>query len=490
MNGHASDRECPSDELLAGWIERRVSDTERDANEQHVASCATCADVAAASLPATEDTLARRVAEPAPVAAVQPSTRRSAPIRGRPPRTRWAVAAGLVLATAALAYAALDAGLGRVRDEISRRASAALGEQVTIGRLGLGLSSDLRGLVIRVRDVRVGDDLSAEGIDLRLSLAALASRTLDVQRLRLLGPVIHVGGPPKNAAAKPGRVGGANAVAAAVGTAPLEIVDGTVVAAAADGTLQVDHVNGTASPNGPRIDLALNGTSAGGTVTVDGSIPAGPSGDVSVDLAGQGVDVGQLPFVRDRVSGRADLSIALAGTMDAPVIQGRAVVRGGRARGWNPLPQTLAALGAEVPPDISGATGPDLAFDELRVVVLRNAQGWKLPRLYASAPNFSVDASAITLHPDQSLEGTGNVQLAATLAAVAIAAVPSLDGHRDEGGVLTLPITIGGTLAAPELTPVVAAPPPAEEPADGASPPNAAPGASDDAGDDAPATEP
>jgi hypothetical protein len=488
MNGHAPERECPSDELLASWIERRVSGVERDAIEQHVASCATCADVASASLPASEDTLARRVAEPVPVAAVHPSMRRSAPVRGRPPRTRWAVAAGLVLATAALAYAALDAGLGRVRDELSRRASAALGEPVTIGRLGLGLSSDLRGLVIRVRDVRVGDDLSAEGIDLRLSLAALASRTLDVQRLRLLRAVIRVGGPPKNAAAKPGHVGGANAVAAAVGTAPLEIVDGTLVAAAADGTLQVDHVNGTALPNGPRIDLALSGTSAGGAVTVGGSIPAGPSGDVAANLVGQGVDVGQLPFVRDRVSGRADLSIALTGTTDAPVIQGRAVVRSGRARGWNPLPQTLAALGAEVPPGIGGATGPDLAFDELRVVVLRNSQSWKLPRLYASAPGFSVDASAITLHPDQSLEGTGNVQLAAALAAVAIAAVPSLDGHRDESGALTLPITIGGTLAAPELTPVVTAPPPAEAPADGAAP-DAAAGAPNDAGDDTPAAD-
>ncbi|HEY2385897.1 MAG TPA: zf-HC2 domain-containing protein [Candidatus Binatia bacterium] len=503
MTGHAPEPECPSDELLAGWIERRVSDAEREAIEQHVAACATCADVAAASFPASEDTLARRVAEPAPVVAVERGPRGSAAARVRPSRTRWAIAAGLVLATAALAYAALDAGLARVRDELARRASVALGEPVTIGRLGVGLSSDLRGLVIRVRDVRIGGDdgLSAEGIDLQLSLAALVARTLDVQRLRLLGPVIHLGGPPpKDAGAKAGHVGGANALAATLGRASLEIVDGTLVAAAADGALRVDHVNGTASPNGSRVDLALSGTGAGGTLNVDGSIPAGPSGELAATLTGQALDVGQLPLVRDRVTGRADLSVALTGTTDSPVLQGRGVIRGGRARGWNPLPQALAALGAEVPPNVGAATGPDLAFDELRLVILRNAQGWKVPRLYASAPGFSIDASAIQLFEDQSLEGAGSVQLAAPLAAVVIAAVPSLVAQRDESGALALPITIGGTLAAPQLTPLVAAPAAVEEPpagaadtdgaANAAAPDAAAPAAPADAsGDDAPAAD-
>lgn len=475
MNGHASERDCPSDELLACWMEHRVSDADREAIERHVAACATCADVTAAALPAADDTLAGRVADAMPVASVERAPAHAAARRDRAPRTRWAVAAGLVLVTAALAYAALDAGLARVRDEVARRATVALGEPVVIGRLGLGLTSDLRGLVLRVYDVRIGnDDLSAEAIELRLSLAALASRTLDVQRLRLLGPVIHVGGPPKSspgAAARPGHTGGANAVAAALGTAPLEIVDGTLIADASEGALRIEHVNGTAAPDGPTLVLTLSGTSVGGTLNVEGGLPASGAGEVTINVTGQALDVAQLPFARDHLTGHADLTLGLSGTTDAPVIQGRAVVHGGRARGWNPLPQALTALGAAVPPNVGGVTGPDLAFDELRVAVLHNAQGWKLPRLYASAPGFTLDATAVQLQADERLDGLGTLQLTAPLAAVVVAAAPSLAAQREENGTLAVPITIGGTLAAPELMPVVASAPAEAAPA----PPDVAP---------------
>jgi hypothetical protein len=494
MNGHASERDCPSDELLACWMEHRVSDADREAIERHVAGCATCADVTGAALPAADDTLAGRVADTMPVASVERTPARAGR-RDRAPRTRWAVAAGLVLATAALAYAALDAGLGRVRDELARRATVALGEPVAIGRLGLGLTSDLRGLVLRLRDVRIGSDdaLSAEGIELRLSLAALASRTLDVQRLRLLGPVIHVGGPPKSspgAAARPGHTGGANAVAAALGTTPLEIVDGTLVADASEGALRIEHVNGTAAPDGATLVLTLGGTSVSGTVNVEGSLPASGSGDVAINVTGQALDVAQLPFTRDHLTGHADLTLALSGTTDAPIIQGHAVVHGGRARGWNPLPQALTALGAAVPPNVGGVTGPDLAFDELRVAVLHNAQGWKLPRLYASAPGFTVDATAVQLQADERLDGLGTLQLTAPLAAVVVAAAPSLAAQREENGTLAVPITIGGTLAAPQLVPVAAPAPPEETapaPDDEAVPaPGDAAPADDSAADDEP----
>ncbi len=469
MSGQASGRDCPSDEMLAGWIEQRLSERVRQEVERHVAGCAVCADVAAALLPPGEATLARRIAT-APTARQAPVVRVSAR-RESARALRWAVAAALVIATAALAYTAVDAALGRMRTELARRASLALGEPVVIGRLGLGLTPDLRGLVLRVRDVRIGgeDGLSADGLELSLSLAALAARSIDVRHIRLLGPLINVSAtPPGGAPLKVGHVGGANAVAAALGIAPVEIVDGTLIAGGAGGTLRIEHLEGTATPDGPRLVLAFAGTSAGGNLHLDGEIPAATtSGQLAVSLGGRALDVAQLPFTRDHLTGHADLTATLSGTTEAPMIQGRAVVHDGRARGWNPLPQALAALGGgAVPADMAGATGPDLAFDELRLVVVHTARGWRIPRLYASAPGFVVDATTIRLHEDQAIDGSGSVRLAAPLAALVIAAEPSLATRREDDGGLTVPITLAGSLAAPRLTPVVTAPPGGNPPAD------------------------
>jgi hypothetical protein len=453
MNSYVSQQPCPSDELLASWIERRVRADERDAVERHVAECTTCSDVVGAALAPADQPLARRVAR---TSAVPQATRRRSPAApGRSPAVRWAVAAGLMLATAALAYAALDAGLARVRDELARRAGVALGQPVVIGRLGFGLTPDLHSLVLRARDVRVGGDdgLAAEGIEVRLSLTALAARTLQVERVRLLGPVIHVGGTaPTGSGASAGHIGGANVVAAALGTAPLEIIEGTLVADLPGTVLRIEHLAGTATPDHSRVQISLAGSTAGGTVSVNGDIPAGSSGDLSLSFSGRGLDVAALPFARDRLTGNADLSMWLAGTTDAPTAGGRALVRGGRARGWNPFPQALSALDGNgaIRARFPAVAETDLTFDELRVAVMKAPRDWRIPRLYVTSNDFIV-GGALQIEGDQSLSGTATVQLAAPLAAAVVAASPALGAARADDLTLTLPLDVTGSLAAPRL---------------------------------------
>ncbi len=441
MNGPAT--ACPHDELLARWMENRVSDEERGALEDHVAGCAACADVTAAVLAPANQTLARRVAD-------APAT-----MGARPSPGRWAIAAGLVLAAAALGYGALDVGVARMRDGIAHRASVTLGQPVVIGRLAFGVSPTT--LTVRVREVRVGGDdgPSADAIDARLSLAALAGRSLEVESLRVFGPVIHLGG-TADGGAHVGRAGGTNVVAALlntkrVGPAPVEIVEGVLLVDVGDTQLRIDHVGGTVKRGDSGVQIALSGSTAGGTVSVNGALTAAPGG-LSLSFTGHGLDVGALPLAHDRVSGTADLLARLSGTTDAPQIAGRALIRHGRVRRWNPVREALSQL------DGSGAIQAafpalretDLVFDELRLVVAKTPGGWWAPRIYATSAAATVGALVRT-DAEQRLEGTGTIRMVAPLAAVVASTVPSLATARADDLTLTLPIAVSGSLLAPRV---------------------------------------
>src|SRR5207247_9769024 len=100
-------------------------------------------------------------------------------------------------------------------------------------------------------------------------------------------------------------------------------------------------------------------------------------------------------------------------------VRGRALVRQGRAQGWNPLPQALPAIdgSAAVQAAFPGLAEPDLVFDELRVTFIKAVLGaWAMPRLYATGAGFTVDGS-VQINRDQNVSGTGTVQLAAALPA-------------------------------------------------------------------------
>src|SRR5207253_2014938 len=71
--------------------------------------------------------------------------------------TRWAVAASVLLVTAAAAYGAMGLLAERARIALERRAGAALGEPVAIERLHLAFARDLRGVEVGLDGICIGE---------------------------------------------------------------------------------------------------------------------------------------------------------------------------------------------------------------------------------------------------------------------------------------------------------------------------------------------
>jgi len=199
----------PNDELLA-LIERRVSC--RRARRDRAAV-------------AVHDLQRRRGCALAPATNRSPPVARTRRARTRAPRprpalaaTRWPSGRGLMLRCRLSSPP--RAGVAVCGDSHAAPASRS-GQPVVIG------DWDSASLAICAASpactgVRVGGDdgLAADGIEVRLSLTALAARTC---RSSASGssPVITSAAPrPQAASAHAGHIGGANAVAAALGTAP------------------------------------------------------------------------------------------------------------------------------------------------------------------------------------------------------------------------------------------------------------------------------
>ncbi len=446
MIGTSADRDCPHDEALAAWIEGRGNGATRAAIERHVTSCTACLDVVAAVLAPADEAAERRAtnAEPAP------ARRRSA--------ARWALAASVLLTTTALAYGAMGLFAERARVELERRVGAALGEPVAIERLHLGLARGFRGVELRLDGISIGETepVTADAIQLTVPFASLATRTPAVGWVRVVGLVIRIA--TESTTEGRGRLGGRpDPVVAAVGTTPLEIAEGTLVLDVPGAPIRFDHLAGTTTPADGRVQVALDGTIAGGTVHAEGELAADAAGPVSLTIAGRGLTAAALPFVQGKISGTADLLVRITGTVGAPAIAGRAVVSGGRLAGWNPLQPLLArgdaagALAAHVPQ----LAGSDLVFDELRIAVSSTADGWHVPRVYVTSGGVVAGAS-LEVGGSREVHGDGSVRLPTALATALLDVAPALAALRDQDQTLTVPIVIGGTVDAPRITPRLA----------------------------------
>ncbi|MBI3768407.1 MAG: hypothetical protein HY271_07910 [Deltaproteobacteria bacterium] len=445
MIGELPNRHCPSADDLGTWIEGRSDATERTSIEHHVASCDACADVVAAALPPDDGAVVARAA--IPVTTVGAKRRRV---------SRWAIAASVIVTSAALAYGAIGMLVGRARTELARRASVALGEPVAIGRMDLALARDLVSLELRLHDVRIGDAdvTTADGIALVVPLASLTARAPAVSLLRVIGLVVHLG--PETPIMRGGvRAGGHhNAVAAVIGTTPLEVVEGTLVVDVPDAPpLHFDHLAGTTTPVDGRLHLSLDAAIASGAVHAEGALALDDTGSISLTIAGRQLTVAALPYVQGRLSGTADLDLKVTGTLRAPAFAIRTLVRDGRAVGWNPLPGLLAGIETA---EVHAATspqlaGPDLAFDELRVSAASDPQGWRVPRLYVTSADLVAGAS-LEISAARDLRGDGTVRMPASLVTVLVDAKPALATLRDQDRTLILPIAIAGTIDAPQIT--------------------------------------
>jgi len=447
-----ADRDCPDDETLAAWIDGHGAAPTRAAVERHVASCAVCLDVVAAVLPPADEAAERRAART--VAAAAP--RRT---------TRWALAASVILVTAALAYGATGVFAERARIELERRAAAALGEPVAIERLHVSLAHDLRGVEIALDGICIGDNepITADAIQLTIPLASLAAGTPALSRVRVAGLVIRIATKP-GTAGRGGLGGRPEPIVAAVGTTPLEITEGTLVVDVPGAPLRFDHLAGTTTPAGGRVELALDAAIAGGTVHAEGELAADAAGPLSLTISGRGLTAAALPFVQGKISGTADLLLRITGTVGAPQIAGRALVSGGRVAGWNPLQPLLArgdAAGA-VAAHVPQLAGGDLVFDELRVAVSSTTDGWHVSRAYVTSSGV-VAGAMLDVTGAGDVRGDGSVRLPATLATALIDVAPALATLRDGDQNVTVPVVIGGTVDAPRITPHLggAATPPA-----------------------------
>ncbi len=442
-----AERECPSDEQLAAWIEGRGPETARDALAAHVAACHACADVVATAMPLDERPVAERVADVSTASAAS-----TAPARRR--TLRWAVAASVLLATTAAAYAALDIARTRARDTLAARASAALGQPVTIGDVGLALRDRGRTIELRLREPRVagGDAFAATDVAVQVPLASLVARAPEVSRVVMAGATIVL-----RATGDEGRfglrVGGANAVAAVLAGAPFELIDSTVRIESTTATVQLQDVGGTTTPGAEGIAITLAATLGDAHVTIDGNLAIDDTGPLALTIAARDTPSGTLPWITGRVAGTADVFLRISGTPREPVFAGRLLVREGRAHGWNPVARVLGPEGTTAirvaAPDLAG---DDLRFDELRVVFASSPDGWRIPRVFVTNAAFVAGAS-LQIGTGATLTGEGTVQLSPPVAAAVVNAVPALADARDAGDTLTVPFTVSGSLAAPRIVP-------------------------------------
>jgi hypothetical protein len=103
----------------------------------------------------------------------------------------------LLAAAVGLAAANLETWINRNRDALAHRAEARLGRELSFGEVGLGLAA---GLVVRVADLRIGDDpafskedfLRADAVEVRVKLLPALFGNLEVGRVVLREPSIHV----------------------------------------------------------------------------------------------------------------------------------------------------------------------------------------------------------------------------------------------------------------------------------------------------------
>jgi uncharacterized protein involved in outer membrane biogenesis len=148
----------------------------------------------------------------------------------------------LVLLAVALGLAAanLETWINRNRDALADRAQARLGRELSFGEVGIGLAA---GLVVRVADLRIGGDpafskedlLRAEAVEVRVKLLPALFGKLEVGRVVLRKPSIHVIRTERGLSTDSlGAAGGAPGRAASGGGAPalwvslVDVRDGTI----------------------------------------------------------------------------------------------------------------------------------------------------------------------------------------------------------------------------------------------------------------------
>jgi hypothetical protein len=194
---------CPSDELLAAFVERGIAAHRRADVERHVAGCPTCLDVVAASLAPVADVDVTRVASGASVWAETPPSR---------PWRSWAIAASLLLTLGASVFVMRERYLGApMAPTMARLGARLLGLSLQAGSMDLRLGAELGTFVIALKDVtigRVGRRYHADEIGMTVALAAPLTGEQSVQYVHVTRPTLDlVGRDPKDIIVSPSERG-------------------------------------------------------------------------------------------------------------------------------------------------------------------------------------------------------------------------------------------------------------------------------------------
>jgi hypothetical protein len=450
---------CPDDELLAGLIENRIDEITRAELECHVATCPMCSDVVAAVVAA--------VCDPPPPTIERPPAAVSANPAPRPVRRRaLALAAGLALTTTVvLGYAGGAWLLDRGARELSRRATALIGQPVVIGRMAVRIGSDLRALTLQLADVHVGVGgatfSSAAGMEIAVAIAPLWRGAMTVERVRLIRPVMSISEQPPPAATPEqehtrSRLGldARNALSALLAAPRLEIAGGTLIVGSANGPpLTITRVGVTSTLAAGASRILLTGALAGGSITANAVVTADTPGTLALDADAHNLALAALPYARAWLSGIADCQLSATGSTETPRLVGRVRVRAGQVLAWNPFPTLLERAGAAalagLAPPLAG--GP-LPFDELDLTLTAHRGDWRIRHARIASANGTASGD-FRVTANRAVSGAGDIYVPPDLAAPLLTAVPRLASRRNADGGITLPYSIGGTVDAPEFAP-------------------------------------
>ena len=265
----------------------------------------------------------------------------------------------ILLIAAVLVVVALTAGtvwlltrdLEGYRDEVEKQLEALTGRDVTVsGDLHLALVPDLK---VALSDVTIGDRdapwLSLREVHAVVSLTSLLTLDLAVERIRVVGPVLTVGGPDMAGSL----AGGGAPSHPAVRIDAVEIVDATVT--------WHSELHGTRVFEG--LDLAIESKGVDGPFEITGGL-SGHGGEWTLDAA-----LGRLT--------RQSLPVSLAIVSD----DGTSLRAAGNLQDWMNDARFAGTVRLDAP-DLGGLTG------------LAGAQG--LPASFDAVMALSADTVAIS----------------------------------------------------------------------------------------------
>jgi hypothetical protein len=447
MTEHGTVGPCPSDELLAAFVERSIAVHRRADVERHVADCPTCLDVVAASLTPAADVDVTRVDSGGSVWAETPTPPR--------PWRSWAIAASLLLSLGASVFVMRERYLGEpMAPAMARLGARMLGLSLQAGDMDLRLGAELGTFVIALKDVtigRVGRRYHADEIGMTLALAAPLTGEWSVQYVHVTRPTLDlVGRDPKDILVSPSERGRALELLGQANRVDVE--DARLLLAGPDGTpFAVDGIAGgiERTPSGAK--LAFRGRAAGGELDLVGTV-SGDDRDVTLTIGGRDLVAGELPLLRAGLRGTVELRLDVRNAGGDVRVDGRVAIRAGQLLGRGPA--ALASLSAESRAALAardGAfAGADLPFDDARAMFAWRNGTWRLQRLYLATLG-AVAGGRARIAGNGAVSGHGTVRLPAEIVADLEPHEPTLGGFRDTGGTATLPLTVGGSIASPEI---------------------------------------